>query len=368
MPCPYIAKDTRSSMIRFSLRPPIPALVLLLLGQTALPSQASGIGPAVGSRIPAFETIDHQGKTQDFESLRGPRGLLLVFQRSADWCIYCKDQLVQLERQRRNFQQEGINIAAVSFDPPDVLRHFAERTNIQYPLLADPDSKMIRAFQLLNEAVPTDHRFYGVAQACRLLIDDQGRITKKFLEEDTAERVTAGNILVRELQGESGAPRVEKGTKHLRLSTWTSDEIVRAENRVTLVVDVHLNPKMHVYAPGVVGYLPIEWVMADAAGLEHFPVAYPDSELLHLPAIQEIVPVYHGSFRLMADVLLGKEDVLEVRTNERGELLIEGSFRYQACDDKLCYLPEEVPLEWTFPLEPHDRTRVPEEPRSGARR
>lgn len=325
----------------------------------ARPARAEPAGPDVGARIPAFELTDQQGKRQTFESLRGPRGLLLVFQRSADWCIYCKDQLAQLERQRENFDQEGIRVAAVTFDSADILRHFGERAGITYPLLSDPHSKTIRAFGLLNEAVPTDHRFHGVAQACRLLIDSQGRVTAKFLEPNPTDRLTAGNILVRELQGESGAPRTEHATDHLRLSTWASDEVVRAENRVALVLDVHLDPKMHVYAPGVEGYIPIEWSMADAAGLRHFPPAYPDSELLHLPAIQEIVPVYNGSFRLMADVSLGKADDLATLTNELGEVVIEGSFRYQACDDKLCYLPEEVPLEWRFQLEPHDRTRVP---------
>ena len=333
-------------------------LSTLLLAQ---PAHAEPVGPDVGARIPPFELADQQGNPQTFESLRGPRGLLLVFQRSADWCIYCKDQLVQLERQREHFEQEGIHVAAVTFDTADILSHFAERAGITYPLLSDPDSKTIRAFGLLNEAVPAAHRFYGVAQACRLLIDAQGQVTAKFLEQNPADRLTAGNILVRELQGESAATRSEHATNHLRLATWASDEVVRPENRVALILDVHLNPKMHVYAPGVEGYIPIAWSMADATGLRYFPPAYPDSELLHLPAIQEIVPVYNGSFRLMADVLLGKADDLAALTNELGEVVIEGSFRYQACDDKLCYLPEEVPLEWRLQLEPHDRTRVPRE-------
>ncbi|MBK9166821.1 MAG: hypothetical protein IPM24_05080 [Bryobacterales bacterium] len=42
-------------------------------------------GPAVGERIPAFAIRDHSGRTQTFESIRGPKGALLVFVRSADW-------------------------------------------------------------------------------------------------------------------------------------------------------------------------------------------------------------------------------------------------------------------------------------------
>lgn len=42
-------------------------------------------GPAVGERLPAFELADQAGVLRSFDSLRGPRGLVLVFFQSADW-------------------------------------------------------------------------------------------------------------------------------------------------------------------------------------------------------------------------------------------------------------------------------------------
>ena len=42
-------------------------------------------GPAVGQRIPAFRAPDQNGRMQDFNSLKGPKGLALYFMRSADW-------------------------------------------------------------------------------------------------------------------------------------------------------------------------------------------------------------------------------------------------------------------------------------------
>jgi cytochrome oxidase Cu insertion factor (SCO1/SenC/PrrC family) len=42
-------------------------------------------GPAVGERLPAFEAVDQDGRPRTFESLRGPKGLVLLFFRSADW-------------------------------------------------------------------------------------------------------------------------------------------------------------------------------------------------------------------------------------------------------------------------------------------
>ena len=42
-------------------------------------------GPDIGARIPNFEAQDQHGRAQTFASLRGPKGLVLMFVRSADW-------------------------------------------------------------------------------------------------------------------------------------------------------------------------------------------------------------------------------------------------------------------------------------------
>ena len=42
-------------------------------------------GPAVGQKIPPFRAPDQSGRMQDFNSLKGSKGLALYFMRSADW-------------------------------------------------------------------------------------------------------------------------------------------------------------------------------------------------------------------------------------------------------------------------------------------
>lgn len=53
--------------------------------QSAAEPPVARTGPDVGTRIPDFEVVDQAGKRQTFETLRGPKGLLLLFFRSADW-------------------------------------------------------------------------------------------------------------------------------------------------------------------------------------------------------------------------------------------------------------------------------------------
>lgn len=40
------------------------------------------------------------------------------------------------------------------------------------------------------------------------------------------------------------------------------------------------------------------------------------------------------------------------------ELTIKGVLSYQACDDKVCFTPQSVPLTWTVTLRQLDRERA----------
>jgi len=42
-------------------------------------------GPAVGEKIPSFRALDQNRRWQDFNSIRGPKGAVIMFNRSADW-------------------------------------------------------------------------------------------------------------------------------------------------------------------------------------------------------------------------------------------------------------------------------------------
>lgn len=266
---------------------------------------------------------------------------------------------MQLERKRQGFEERGVKVAAISYDTPEVLRDFAQRSGVGFPLLSDPDSEIIRAFGVLNEEVPKTHQFYGIPHPVEFLLGPDRTVTEKFHETNYRDRFTAGRVLVRQLGSETGGARTQTRTSHLKVTAWASDETVRGGNRFALALDIDLNDKMHVYSPEVEGYIPIAWTMDTASGLTHYDAEFPEAKTLHLPAIDESVPVYEGSFRLVRDIMIGQPNELG-EVLEDGALKIRGSLRYQACDDKVCYLPTTVPLEWTIQFEQHDRTRVPE--------
>lgn len=56
------------------------------LAQPAAPAvDTSRLGPQVGATVPPLSGVDQFGKTQSLATLSGPKGLMLVFSRSADW-------------------------------------------------------------------------------------------------------------------------------------------------------------------------------------------------------------------------------------------------------------------------------------------
>ena len=56
---------------------------------------------------------------------------------------------MQLERQAKGFAERGLGVAAVLREPPALLKAFAERHGVHYPLLADGDAAVIGRFGLV---------------------------------------------------------------------------------------------------------------------------------------------------------------------------------------------------------------------------
>ncbi len=252
-------------------------------------------------------------------------------------------------------------MAAISYDSVPLLKEFAKRKSITYPLLSDSESRIIRAFGILNDNFPPDHPWHGVPFPGTYVVNEQGIVLEKYFEEDHRERYTASTILAKHSGQGPNSEWTEVQTQHLKLRFSSSDTVVRSGNRVALALEVELGPRMHVYAPGVRGgYIPIEWKVAASPGWLVHSAAYPASRTLHLPAIGETVPVFEGHFQITRDLTIGQDSEIKPFLRDNRQLTVEGSFRYQACDDKVCYPPQTIPLKWTFSMASHDADRAPE--------
>src|SRR5271155_4717698 len=254
----------------------------------------------IGNKIPLLTGTDQFDKSRDFENLKGPNGLVILFYRSADWCPYCKGQLLSLQRATGRFKEKGIGIVGVSYDSQEILKFFTERHAITYPLIADPKSEIIERFGVLN---PTATGFTkGMSYPGFVYVSTDGRVQETFFEEDIRTRFTGNNVLTRIFPELSGVAPKDVPAPHLQLKLSQSDDVVAPGNRVTLVVELALPPDMHVYAPGVQGYKPVALEMNANSRATLQTVSYPKSKLLLLPVVGEKVPVFEGKFRIAQDV------------------------------------------------------------------
>jgi hypothetical protein len=264
-----------------------------------------------------------------------------------------------LEQNREKITAQGLGIAAISYDSVEVLKTFAERQQIQFNLLSNPDSRVIRSYGILNESVAKDSPTYGIPYPGTYVLDARGVVTAKYFEDDYRVRDTAASILLRQF-GLAPAPHEAVAARHLQLRILGGENPTRPGQVITLAVEPQLAERVHVYAPGVQGYIPIAWKLESSPGYRADPVAFPPAKTMRLEAIHETVPVYEGQFRLLETITLANAQQLEPLLDSNRDLTIRGELRYQACDDHECFVPETVPLKWTVHVLPFDRTRVPE--------
>ncbi len=265
-----------------------------------------------------------------------------------------------MEESREELRKRGLGLAAISYDSAALLKHFADRKGIGFPLLSDPDSKAIRDFGLLNEEVPKNSPFYGVPHPVTYIVDGRGVVKSRHFEEDYRKRYTTGNILTQQLNIRTGTVNTTVKNSRISVTASASNAVVRGGERIRLILDIQLPPKMHVYAPGVQDYIPIDWKLNDSPAFESMAFEYPPSKMLHLRAIKETAPVYENRFSLQREIVIAQAAKLKPLLSGAA-FVIEGSFRYQACDDKKCYIPETIELKWPLRFEPHDSQRAPVE-------
>ncbi|MEJ2133519.1 MAG: hypothetical protein P8Y95_18270 [Gammaproteobacteria bacterium] len=61
-------------------------LTIALAAQAAETDDYTALwGPAIGTEIPMLEPVDVSGRSRSLDDLAGEKGLLLFFNRSADW-------------------------------------------------------------------------------------------------------------------------------------------------------------------------------------------------------------------------------------------------------------------------------------------
>ncbi len=104
-------------------------------------------------------------------------------------------QAVAWQENLGKFRALGYELALVSYDKPDVVKKFAERRNITYPMLSDVGSKAILAFGLTEAEGSRKSRWWGIAEPAIFVVGKSGKITHRFLDPDIAHSPDPAPVL-----------------------------------------------------------------------------------------------------------------------------------------------------------------------------
>ena len=268
-----------------------------------------------------------------------------------------------------------MGLATISYDPPEILAAFSKQRGISFPMLSDVGSETIKRYGILNTvamelagpnakdpALADDLRTYvsvvgpnarqaGIAFPGTFILDRSGRVKSRFFEDFYITRNTSSSILMRAGIG----PQVlgtRISTAHLDITTHPSDSAIAPGNRITIALDIVPRRGIHVYAPGASGYRVIDVKLESQPAFQAQPIQYPRSEIYFFKPLSERVPVYQKPFTLRQDVLLDGTPQSQAALRGKESVTLSGTLEYQACDDKICFNPESVPLSWTFTLRP----------------
>lgn len=137
-------------------------------------------------------------------------------------------------------------------------------------------------------------------------------------------------------------------TPHLRLVTAIDAVATKPGTQHTLRFDVTPHPRIHVYAPGKHDYQVVGITLDQAPWFRASPTKYPPSETYHFVPLNERVEVYSQTFRLERTItVLSTPEARKALENQK-TMTVRGKLEYQACDDKVCYAPQTIPVYFTL--------------------
>ena len=107
---------------------------------------------SVGSVAPDFELKDQNGTAVKLSDFRGDKNVVLLFYPFSFTGI-CTGELCAIRDDFSAFQNENVQVLAISCDTMFTQRIFAERENYQFPVLSDfwPHGEVAKSYGIFNE-------------------------------------------------------------------------------------------------------------------------------------------------------------------------------------------------------------------------
>jgi peroxiredoxin Q/BCP len=140
--------------------------------------------PEIGEQAPLFEAQTQDGQTIRLDAYRGRKVALYFYPK--DNTPGCTKQACNLRDNHQTLLDAGIAVLGVSPDGVASHARFADKYDLPFPLVADPDRTILQAYGVWGEK-----KFYGRislgVKRTTFLIDEDGVIRHIFKRPNVTE-------------------------------------------------------------------------------------------------------------------------------------------------------------------------------------
>ena len=126
-----------------------------------------------GDRAPAFTLTDDSGKKVALTKLKGKKVILYAY--PAAMTPGCTTQACDFRDSLEPFRKAGYVILGISPDTPEKLAKFKEKDHLTFPLLSDPDKKVLEKYGAFGKKMNYGREYLGVIRST-FVINENGKI------------------------------------------------------------------------------------------------------------------------------------------------------------------------------------------------
>jgi peroxiredoxin Q/BCP len=138
-----------------------------------------------GQTAPGFALQDQNGRTVKLSDFKG-RKVLLYFYPKAD-TPGCTTQSCSVRDARQDLKTLSVEVLGISPDPPDAQKKFDLKYSLGFPLLADTDHAVAKAYGVWGDKSMYGKVVQGIIRSS-FFVDEQGKILRAWYKgkpEDT---------------------------------------------------------------------------------------------------------------------------------------------------------------------------------------
>ena len=131
----------------------------------------------VGDRAPEFTLMSQDEQPVRLKDFRGTKVVLYFYPK--DDTPGCTKEACSFNDQLSKIKKKGAVVLGMSADPVASHLKFSQKYGLRFPLLSDPDKKVIKAYGVWKEKKLYGRTFMGIVRTT-VIIDEQGKIAAIF--------------------------------------------------------------------------------------------------------------------------------------------------------------------------------------------